>query len=332
MTEKKVVRRSNTTVQKELLAYKELYQDSTPVDKRKAEYKTIVTSYYSLTTDAYEYALGKSIHCANRFRGETFAESIQRHESYLALRMQPKPGDKVLDIGCGVGGPLRRIARLTGAHVTGITISPYQVQRAIAIGVPDNCQFIEGDFMELPFENNSFDHVYAIESICHAPEKSKCFAEVFRVLKPGGSFVGYDVCLTGKYDDQNREHVEAMRTMEANFGLPELKSTHEFVSDLQSVGFTIEENRIILEGDFSCYQCYQRLDGGDSFFSLINFRTSPLGRWLGRNTIWLLEKARIFSKGSTAICDMFQRGAKYGLRAANLDIVTSMFFFLARKP
>lgn len=41
--------------------------------------------------------------------------------------MQLKPGDKVLDIGCGVGGPLRRIAYLTGAHVTGITISPYQV-------------------------------------------------------------------------------------------------------------------------------------------------------------------------------------------------------------
>ncbi|CAF2875610.1 unnamed protein product [Rotaria sp. Silwood2] len=328
MAEARVIRRSKSDVQTELSSYNELTQDSTTVDKRKAQYKTLVENYYSLTTDGYEYAWGKSFHCANRFRGETFAESIQRHESYLALRMQLKPGDKVLDIGCGVGGPLRRIAYLTGAHITGITISQYQVQRATVIGVPANCQFIQGDFMDLPFENNSFDHVYAIESVCHAPEKSKCFAEVFRVLKPGGSFVGYDVCLTDKYDDQNREHIEIIRLMEASFGLPKLKSTHELVSDLKSVGFTVEENRIIPEADIPSYQ---RLAGGDSKLSLKHFRTSPIGRWLGRNTIWLMEKTRIVSKGSAEISDMFQKSAKSMLRAGKRDIVTPMFFFLARK-
>ncbi len=37
--------------------------------------------------------------------------------------------------------------------------------------MPANCRFIQGDFMELPFEDNSFDHVYVIEAVCHAPEK-----------------------------------------------------------------------------------------------------------------------------------------------------------------
>jgi len=134
MAEKKVIRRSKDVVEKELSAFKDLSQDSTSVDQRKAQYKTLVKNYYSLTTDGYEFAWGKSFHCANRFRGETFEESMQRHESYLALRMQLKPGDKVLDIGCGVGGPLRRIAYLTEAHITGITISEYQVQRARTIG------------------------------------------------------------------------------------------------------------------------------------------------------------------------------------------------------
>ncbi|CAF1373412.1 unnamed protein product [Rotaria sordida] len=328
MTEKLVIRRSNDVVQKEISSYNELYQDSTTVDKRKAQYKTLVKNYYSLTTDGYEYAWGKSFHCANRFRGETFAESIQRHESYLALRMQLKSGDKVLDIGCGVGGPLRRIAYLTGAHITGITISPYQIQRARTIGVPANCEFIEGDFMDLPFENNSFDHVYAIESICHSPEKSKCFAEVFRVLKPGGSFVAYDACLTDKYDNQNPEHIEIIHMVEANFGLPELQSTHQLISDLQSVGFTVEESRILLEADISWYR---RLEGGDSFFSLKHFRTTPVGRWLGHNALWLLEKTRIVSKGSAAISDMFQRSAKSMVRAGKRDLFTPLFFFLARK-
>lgn len=134
MTEKSVVQRMGDAVQKEVSTYNELFQSSTSSDKRKTEYKTMVTNYYSVSTDFYEYGWGQSFHFANRFRGETLAESIQRHESYLALKMQLKAGDKVLDIGCGVGGPLRRIAYLSGAHVTGVTISQYQVQRAKAIG------------------------------------------------------------------------------------------------------------------------------------------------------------------------------------------------------
>ena len=188
MTETLVIRRSNATVQKEVSFYNSLFEDSTAVEKRQDQYKTLVTNYYSLSTDFFEYGWGQSFHFANRFCGETLFESLQRHESYLALKMKVKSGDKILDLGCGVGGPLRRIAYLTGAHITGITISQYQIQRAKQIGeyiqiivvysfeihysgVPANCQFIQGDFMELPFEDNSFDHIYTIEAVCHAPNK-----------------------------------------------------------------------------------------------------------------------------------------------------------------
>ena len=131
MAERKLVRRPKNAIRKDISTFNETHQDT---NTRKQQYSTLVSSYYSLTTDLYELTWGPSFHCANRFRAETFAESIQRHESYLALRMQLKPGDKVLDIGCGVGGPLRRIAYLTGAHITGVTISEYQVQRAKGIG------------------------------------------------------------------------------------------------------------------------------------------------------------------------------------------------------
>ncbi|CAF5130332.1 unnamed protein product, partial [Rotaria sp. Silwood1] len=83
-------------------------------------------------------------------------KTTKPNQSYFALKINLKAGDKVLDLGCGVGGPLRRIAHLTGTHVT---------------GVPANCQFIQGDFMKLPFEDNSFDHVYTIEAVCLAPDK-----------------------------------------------------------------------------------------------------------------------------------------------------------------
>ena len=51
----------------------------------------------------------------------------QRHEYYLAGRLGLKKGSKVLDWGCGIGGPYRNIARFTGADITGITINEYQV-------------------------------------------------------------------------------------------------------------------------------------------------------------------------------------------------------------
>lgn len=134
MSEKSVVQRSHDAVRSEVSSYNDLFQDKTSIEQRKNQYKTLVTNYYSLSTDFYEYGWGQSFHFANRFHGETLLESIQRHESYLALKIKIKSGDKVLDIGCGVGGPLRRIAHLTGAQITGLTISQYQIQRAKLIG------------------------------------------------------------------------------------------------------------------------------------------------------------------------------------------------------
>ena len=78
--------------------------------------------------------------------------------------------------------------------------------------------------MKLPFPDNSFDGVYAIEVIsavptdtslsnlieleatCHAPDRVGVYSEIFRVLKPGGVFATYEWCLTDKYDASNAEH------------------------------------------------------------------------------------------------------------------------------
>ena len=164
--------------------------------------------------------------------------------------------------------------------------------------------------MQLPFEDNTFDHVYVIEAACHAPEKvnccagfpflndcvqAKCFAEVLRVLKPGGSFVGYDWCITDKYDKDNRDHREIKRLIEEGDGLPDLKSTDDLVADLKAVGFTVEENRIIPEGDIPWYQPFI---GGDSYFSLANFRTTAIGRWFTRNMVWFMEKSKLAAEGT----------------------------------
>merc|ERR1719203_648148 len=101
---------------------------------------------------------------------------------------------KVLDVGCGVGGTSRYLAKNLGpnAEVTGITLSPNQVKRAgelaIEQGVP-NANFRVMNALEMEFPDNSFDIVWACESGEHMPDKELYIQEMMRVLKPGGKFV-----------------------------------------------------------------------------------------------------------------------------------------------
>merc|ERR1712072_1328102 len=160
----------------------------------------LVNQYYDLATEFYEWGWGQSFHFADRRKGESFSSSILRHEHYLAGRLGVNKGAKILDCGCGVLGPARNIAKFTGGHVTGITINEFQVKRGNALcaqqGLADQVKAVQGDFMKLPFEDNSFDAVYAIEATCHAPDRNGVYSEILRVLKPGGVFATYELCLT----------------------------------------------------------------------------------------------------------------------------------------
>lgn len=97
------------------------------VANRNSSYTTLVNSYYELATSFYEWGWGQSFHFAYRLKGEDFYTSIRRHEYYLASQIGIKKDDRVLDVGCGIGGPMRNIAKFSQAHVTGITLNEYQV-------------------------------------------------------------------------------------------------------------------------------------------------------------------------------------------------------------
>ena len=112
-------------VQNDISRYNSMHDDKKmDSDGRTSNYAEVVNTYYNLATDFYEWGWGQSFHFANKLAGESFASSIFRHEYYLALRLGIEPSHKVLDCGCGIGGPARNIARFTRAQVTGITINP----------------------------------------------------------------------------------------------------------------------------------------------------------------------------------------------------------------
>ena len=118
--------------------------------------------------------------------------SLARHEHYLSAHMQLKPGMRVLDVGCGVGGPAREIARFSDVQIVGVNNNEYQVGRARKhtkrAGLENQVTFVKGDFMKLSeqFGENSFDAVYAIEATVHAPSWEGVYGEIMKVLKPGG--------------------------------------------------------------------------------------------------------------------------------------------------
>jgi len=160
-------------------------------ESRRQHYRSFVTHFYDLVTDFYEFGWGQSFHFAPRHRGESFEASLLRHQRFLADRLGLTPGMRVLDVGCGVGGPMGALARDTGASFVGLNNNAYQLERAKTHtrDVQSLCSFILGDYMQIPEGDESYDAVIAIESMPHAPDKTAAFREIFRVLRPGG-FLG----------------------------------------------------------------------------------------------------------------------------------------------
>jgi ubiquinone/menaquinone biosynthesis C-methylase UbiE len=99
-------------------------------------------------------------------------------------------GQRLLDVGCGFGGTIQQInAANSDMYLTGLNIDPRQLEAAEAQTEPANgnrIDWVEGDACQLPFEDNSFDRILAVECIFHFPSREKFLAEAARVLKPGG--------------------------------------------------------------------------------------------------------------------------------------------------
>jgi len=231
--------------------YNDQYNSEKSAEDRNKDYASLVDSYYDLATEFYEWGWGTSFHFADRRAGESFQQSILRHEYYLAGRLNISKGATLLDCGCGIGGPARNIARFSGANIKAVTINQFQVNRgntlSVRDGLRDQVELIQGDFMKLPFEDNSFDAVYAIESTCHAPDRKGVYGEILRVLKPGGVFACYEWCLTDKYDAENEQHRKLKRDIEVGDGLPDLVHTSVCTQALKDSGFEVSEFRDVME-------------------------------------------------------------------------------------
>jgi len=308
------------------------------IKERAKEYKTMVNSFYDLVTDFYEWGWGQSFHFAPRLKGETFMESIKRLEYFVTSRAGFTKGMKILDVGCGVGGPMRNIHHFCKADITGVTINEYQVkvgnQYCEYEGISKETRIIQGDFQKLSeiFEEGVFDGAYQFEATCHSPDRVEVFSGVNRSLKKGGYFTGVEwVVLPEKgFDKNNADHVRIKEGIEVGNGLPTLATSAEVLKALEDSGFEIIDSFDANEGVHSKYEIpwYATLSGS---FTLSGFRMTRLGRICTHVFITILETVGIAPKGSIRVSSLLNATALDLVEGGKKGLFTPSFYFLARK-
>jgi len=286
--------------------------------------------FYDLVTDFYEFGWGQSFHFAPRHFDESFEASIARHEYFLALRLGLKKGMRVLDVGCGVGGPLRNIARFSKSHVVGVNYNDYQIQRAKKLTRdPTLNSYVQGDFNKLSeiFEPESFDAVYQMEATCHCLKKTKVYGEIYKVLKPGGDFASMEWVLTAKYDANNPEHVKVKDAVCQGNGIDDLVSYKTVLEALAEVGFQVwDQEDVGADSDISWW------DSLAGTYSIKGFKRTFVGRAITNRVLGVLEYFKVVPGGTTAVSNFLNSGADALVRAGQLGIITPCFFTVAKKP
>jgi tocopherol O-methyltransferase len=149
-----------------------------------------IIEHYDLVSPYYRSLWGEHLHHGYWIRGDESKEKAQLQLiEHLAQLTRVKPGSDILDIGCGFGASSLYLAKHYNATVTGITISPVQVEMAIqaAAGEQLDAKFLLMDAEAMDFQKQ-FDVLWSVESISHYQHCEEFFASAAKLLKPGGLF------------------------------------------------------------------------------------------------------------------------------------------------
>ena len=156
--------------------------------------RTIETEYDSWTQDKLlERMRGEHMHLGYYPLNKNGIDLVEAKVKFVhelvrwsGLDKLPR-GSRILDVGCGIGGSSRLLAKYYGFNVSGITICPAQVKRALELTPSElSCNFQVMDALDLKFEDGAFDGIWCVETGVYMNDKTKFADEMLRTLRPGG--------------------------------------------------------------------------------------------------------------------------------------------------
>jgi cyclopropane fatty-acyl-phospholipid synthase-like methyltransferase len=180
-----------------------------------------VIDYFTQTRNDYRWLWGTrrhlGLHCGfHDDQHRRHDDAVMHMNRVLASLAGIERHERVLDAGCGIGGSAIWLAKHIGCEVVGVNIHAGQVaeaqQLAHLYGVNHEVRFYLADFSSTQLPEDSFDVVWAIESVCYAEDKQGFFREAYRLLRPGGRLVIADAFLACEsLSDDGREIVDRWR-------------------------------------------------------------------------------------------------------------------------
>ncbi len=227
---------------------------------------------------------------------------------FMADAVDVRPGEHVLDAGCGRGGAAFWLVKNRQAQVTGITPVATQVndcqQKAAEFGLESQAQFFQKDYLDSGFADASFDVVWACESVCHTDRKPDFFKEAYRMLKPGGRLVLAD-CMRFRRPLPSSDEAFLLKGL-SGWAVPDIDTGAEHFFNAKNAGF---ENIVIRD----CTK-YVRV----SFRNI--YRHCRRWLWLGHVLRALHVRSAVQHNnqmGSLRICQALHRGLWfYGVMTA----------------
>ena len=296
-----------------------------------------VREYYNLCNEFMVFGWSESLHFAPLSQHESLEDSQARHQRLMIAKLELQEGMTVIDVGCGIGGPMRRVAREAGVSVLGVNSSEVQLGRARSLtaeaGLDLVIDYLACSFMDMSaIADGTFDRGYAIESTCHAPDKAAAFAEIYRVLKPGALFWGQEMCMTDRFDPNDNRHRAIKRDLMHGIALKDIATMSEVDRALESVGFEVIEgmDRAVAD-DVATPPWYRPMEtrGGTLGNAL---RRTPLGRKAFIGASRLAEALRVFPKGAADVVGLMDDTARAYVAGGRAGVFTPLYCFLTRKP
>jgi ubiquinone/menaquinone biosynthesis C-methylase UbiE len=200
-----------------------------------------VAGFYNLMGRLIDAVYGENVHYGyweDEADPATFTQAQGRLNDVVAGKLAISPSQTVLDLGCGTGGPARRIAATTGASILGVTVSKWQVAEANrvseAAGLHGQARFEYADITDLPYPDASFHAAFALETLVHVADKPAALREALRVIRPGGRLVIADLTLRAEMTEHQRAVWSAMPVADA---MP----LREYVDLATGAGFEVTE-------------------------------------------------------------------------------------------